>query len=205
MVNTPSEIVGTEERILAAAKKVFVEKGMSGARMQDIADAAGINKAMLHYYFRNKEQLFTRIFTETAGRFIPRVKAILLADTDFYKKVEIFCEEYISMVMQNPYMPLFVFNEMNRQPEHFIKTVFQDQLPDLSVFRAQLQEEIRAGRIKPIHPMHLVMNLMSLCIFPFIGKPMLSTVMGLSESDFLAAMEARKKLVPQFIFDAIRQ
>jgi hypothetical protein len=109
------------------------------------------------------------------------------------------------MVMQNPYMPLFVFNEMNRQPELFIKTLFHDQLPDLSVFRAQLQEEIRAGRVKPIHPMQLVMHLMSLCIFPFIGKPMLSAVMGLSDADFQAAMEARKKLVPQFIFDAIRQ
>lgn len=205
MVKSKEKETGTEEKILAAAKKVFVRKGMDGARMQDIADEAGINKALLHYYFRNKELLFEKIFADSAGRFIPKVKSILLSDADFYQKIEQFCAEYITMVMANPYMPMFVMSEMQKQPAAFIKKMFKGNLPDVSVFVKQLQDEIKAGRVKPIHPAHLVMNMMSLCIFPFIGKPMLSAVMGIPDAQFMAAMEDRKKLVPQFIFDAIRK
>ena len=116
MVKSKEKETGTEEKILAAAKKVFVRKGMDGARMQDIADEAGINKALLHYYFRNKELLFEKIFADSAGRFIPKVKSILLSDADFYQKIEQFCAEYITMVMANPYMPVFVMSEMQKQP-----------------------------------------------------------------------------------------
>ncbi len=205
MVKKKETDAGTEQKILAAAKKVFVKKGMDGARMQDIADEAGINKALLHYYFRNKEKLFEQIFAESAGRFIPKVKAILIADTGFYEKIESFCGEYIDMVMQNPYLPMFVMNELQKQPAAMIKKIFKGSLPDLSKFIGQMQEEIKAGRIKPIHPAHLIMNMMSMCIFPFIGRPMLSAVMGISDTQFMTAMEERKKAVPKFIFDAIRK
>jgi AcrR family transcriptional regulator len=205
MVKNGEKEAGTEEKILAAAKKVFVQKGMAGARMQDIADEAGINKALLHYYFRSKEQLFETIFSEIAHRFIPKVKAILSAESDFYDKISLFCEEYIGLVMDNPYMPMFVMNEMHKQPTAFIQKIFSGQLPDLSKFIGQLQEEIVTGRIKPIQPAHLVMNMMAMCIFPFIGKPILGAVIGISDEQFMAAMEERKKLVPQFIFDSIRK
>jgi TetR/AcrR family transcriptional regulator len=198
-------IAGAEEKILQAAKKVFVNRGMDGARMQDIANEAGINKALVHYYFRNKEQLFERIFAETAGRFVPRVKSILLSDLGFYDKISRFCEEYISMAISNPYMPMFVLSEMHRQPEAFLKKMFGNELPDLGRFHQQIQEEITAGKIKPIHPVQLVMNMMSLCIFPFIGKPILGAVMGLDDAAFLETMNERKKQVPQFIFDAIKK
>ena len=95
----------TEQIILEAAKKVFVRKGMAGARMQDIADEAGINKALLHYYFRNKEKLFEMIFMEAAEKFFPRINAIFDSDQPLFEKIESFCEEYISVVMENPYLP----------------------------------------------------------------------------------------------------
>lgn len=205
MVKSKIKETGTEEKILAAAKKVFVRKGMDGARMQDIADEAGINKALLHYYFRNKELLFEKIFAESAGRLLPKIKTLLLSDTDFYEKIELFCAEYISMVMANPYVPMFVMNEMQKQPAAFIKKMFKGNLPDVSVFIRQMQAEVKAGRIKPIQPVQLVMHMMSLCIFPFIGRPMLNVLMGLSDAQFMELMEERKKMVPQFIFDSIRR
>ena len=110
----------TEERILEAAKKVFVQKGMAGARMQDIADEAGINKALLHYYFSNKEKLFEMIFLEAASKLFPRINAIFSSDQPLFEKIESFCEEYIAVVMENPYLPLFVLYEINQDPAYFM-------------------------------------------------------------------------------------
>src|SRR3954468_10948841 len=107
----------TEEKILEAARKIFLAKGLDGARMQDIADEAGINKAMLHYYFRSKEKLFEKIFTEVAGHFLPRIATILASENSVLEKIDTFCAEYINQVMQTPYVPIFILNEINRQPE----------------------------------------------------------------------------------------
>src|SRR5215203_3039208 len=101
----------TEQKIITAAKKVFLAKGLAGARMQDIADEAGINKAMLHYYFRSKDKLFEQIFTEVAGAFLPKVIDIIESDKPIFKKIETFCDGYITHVMKTPYMPIFILNE----------------------------------------------------------------------------------------------
>src|SRR6478672_10927133 len=102
-----------EARILTAARKVFIAKGMAGARMQDIADEAGINKALLHYYFRSKEKLFEQIFKELSFQFLPRVNAIFESDKPLFEKIEMFCCEYISKMIENPFIQLFIVNEMN--------------------------------------------------------------------------------------------
>src|SRR5258706_4583523 len=104
----------TEERILDAARKVFVRNGMSGARMQDIADEAGINKALLHYYFKNKRKLFEEIFMEAADELFPRINKIFRSEESLFVKIERFCDEYISVVLENPYLPLFVLNELSQ-------------------------------------------------------------------------------------------
>ncbi len=196
---------GAEEKILASARKVFVAKGMAGARMQDIADEAGINKALLHYYFKNKEQLFQTIFSEIIGQLVPRIKSILLSDLTLYEKIEQFCDQYISIISQNPYLPIFILNEMHKQPSRFIMKIFGGELPDLTKFTAQVEKEVKAGKIRPVSPVHLIMNMMSLTIFPFLGKPMLSAILQIDELQFQLAMEQRKKNIPQFIFDAIQK
>lgn len=195
----------TEAKILEAARKVFIAKGMAGARMQDIADEAGINKAMLHYYFRSKDQLFETIFKESVGNLIPRVKALLNADLPLFTKIEMFADNYISMAMQNPYIPMFVMNEVNRQPQAFIKKMFGNDPPDLSKLVEQIEQEVKKKNIVPISPVQLVMNLMSLCVFPFLGKPILSMVIGLDELQFKNIMEQRKKAVPEFIIASIKK
>src|SRR5215212_2963121 len=101
----------TEEKILSAAKKVFISKGMSGARMQDIADEAGINKALLHYYFKNKEQLFENIFTRLTHGFWQQITSVFESDDRLFEKIHSFCSLYIEKVIQNPYIPLFVLYE----------------------------------------------------------------------------------------------
>lgn len=194
----------TEEKILAAAKKVFVARGMDGARMQDIADEAGINKAMLHYYFRSKEQLFETIFKKVLGRFIPQLEELLASDLDLYRKIERICEAYISMATENPFMPIFVLSEVNRQPETFIKKMFGGHLPDVGPLTKQLQIEIRKGNIKKISTEQLVMHIWSLCVYPFIAKPLFRGMLNINEKKYNSLMEERKKMVPRFIIDSLK-
>jgi TetR/AcrR family transcriptional regulator len=196
----------TEHLILDAAKKVFVQKGMAGARMQDIADEAGINKALLHYYFRNKEKLFEVIFMEAAEKLFPRINAIFEADQPLFEKIENFCVEYIAIVMENPFLPLFVLNEINQDPDYFLKKVWTGKSkPNPVKLLEQIEKEVKKGTIKRVNPMHLLMNLISMTIFPFVAKPMFQKNLGMSESQFRMAMEERKREIPRFIIDSIRK
>src|SRR5436309_11093265 len=105
MVNIKKD-QSAEEKIIAAARKVFLSKGMDGARMQDIADEAGINKALLHYYFRSKDKLFEHIFMEVVAAFLPRIFAILESEATLFEKIEQFCSEYIGQEIKTPYVPI---------------------------------------------------------------------------------------------------
>ncbi len=196
----------TEEKILEAAKKVFVAKGMAGARMQDIADEAGINKAMLHYYFRNKEKLFEVIFMEASQKLFPKINSIFESDMPLFEKIEIFCEEYITIMSENPYLPLFVLNEINQDPENFMNKIWDKQkFPRPQKFLEQVEKEVKKGTIKKISPMHLLINLISMCIFPFVGKAMIQFINGLDELQFRNIMIQRKKEIPKFIIDSIKK
>ena len=195
----------TEERILTAAKKVFLTRGMDGARMQDIANEAGINKALLHYYFRSKDQLFEKIFLEVAHSFLPKIFSILESESTLFEKIERFCSEYISQVITTPYVPIFILNEINRQPQAFLKKVFGTNRPPAEKLIAQINKEAKAGIIKPIEPVQLLMNTLSLCLFPFLVAPMIQLVTGMDTKQFNSIMEKRKKEVPKMIIDTIKK
>lgn len=196
----------TEERILDAARKVFMRKGMSGARMQDIADDAGINKALLHYYFKNKEKLFEKIFVEAAAKLFPRINEIFGSDQPLFVKIEQFCEDYISVVLENPYLPLFVLNELNHDPVYFMNKIWgKDRRPEPKKFLDQLEAEVKKGTIREVQPLQLLMNLISMTVFPFIGKPLFQLTLGIDELQFRIVMEQRKKEIPQFIINAIKK
>jgi AcrR family transcriptional regulator len=195
-----------EEKILAAAKKVFTTKGMAGARMQDIADEAGINKAMLHYYFRDKDKLFEVVFLEEAQKFFPKINAIFNSDAPLFEKIENFVNEYIDEMQENPYLPWFVMNEINRAPDQFMYKIWgKDNLPKPGKFLEQIEKEIKKKTIKSIKPVHLLMNLFSMTIFPFVAKPMLTRNLRLSDVQFRSIMEERRKEIPKFIIDSIKK
>ena len=195
-----------QEKILAAAKKVFTTKGMAGARMQDIADEAGINKALLHYYFRDKDKLFEVVFMEEAQKFFPKINSIFNSDAPLFEKIENFVNEYIDEMLENPYLPWFVLNEVNRDPDQFMYKIWgKENLPKPGKFLEQIEKEVKKGAIKKIHPMHLLMNLSSMTIFPFIAKPMMIRNLRMNELQFREAMEQRRKEIPTFIIDAIKK
>lgn len=195
----------TEEKILEAAKKIFLAKGLDGARMQDIADEAGINKAMLHYYFRSKDQLFEKIFTEVAGHFLPKIIAILASEKSVFEKIETFCTEYINQVIQTPYVPIFILNEINRQPEAFLKKVLGDRKPPVEAFLKQLEREARRGIIKKVDPLELLLNVLALCVFPFVARPIVQLIGSKDREQFNEMMQKRKKEVPKMIINYIKK
>lgn len=203
MVNTAKDI-STKQKILEAAKQVFFDRGMHGARMQDIADKAGINKAMLHYYFRSKEKLFETIFTEATGHLFPMINAILESDKTVFEKIEMICIEYISQVSKMPYLPVFILSETSRQNSSSLKKLWGKQKPPLKAFSTMIETAIKAKQIKPIHPLQLLLNILSLCLFPFAAQQILQHVAGISKKDYEAMMEERKKIVPQLIIQSIK-
>ncbi len=163
---------GTEQKIVEAAKKVFLEKGFDGARMQHIADEAGINKASLHYYYRSKERLFDKIFADAFMEFLPKIGRIMNSNIDFFDKIKAIVEHYINILSHNPHLPVFVLYELNRRPEKLL-----EMLKTTGVEPQQLKiiidREVAAGRIFEIDFVNLIVNILSLCIFPFVGKPII--------------------------------
>lgn len=198
--------VSSEAKIIEAARLVFFRKGFTGARMQDIADEAGINKALLHYYFRSKEKLFEVIFRDAFETLIPQVVDMFESDMDFFDKIRGVTLVYISMAMNNPYIPLFVLNQMHTDPGQFRKSfgTIARRIP-LPQFKLEISKAVRKGIIRPVDPHQLIMHILSLCLFPFIARPMFQLVMQVTDAQFRDMAEARRESVAEFIIQAIRK
>src|SRR6478672_8925324 len=112
----PATDDAAEQRILDAAHKVFIRRGTAGARMQEIADEAGVNKALLHYYFRNKSRLADAIFQRVAGGIFARVIEVARSDAQLEDKVRLIIGAYLDQLSRTPYAPGYVLGELNHDP-----------------------------------------------------------------------------------------
>ena len=195
----------TEIAILEAAKKVFTVRGFSGARMQEIADEAKINKAMLHYYFRNKEKLFQVILEDTMALVVEKFGHAIESEGTVIEKFERIIEAYISNIKENPHLPIFLLHELSQNRLQFIDAVKGKihHLPNFLEFFQQIQTEQEEGKIKPVPPMHLLLNVMSMCIFPFIVKPVFCNIIEIPEEQFEMMMEQRIEVVTNFVKSAL--
>ncbi|CAH8283224.1 TetR family transcriptional regulator [Mariniflexile fucanivorans] len=194
----------TEEQILEAAKNIFQSKGMDGARMQEIADKAGINKAMLHYYYRSKQLLFEAVFNNAFLLLAPQLNTVLNDDSSIEEKIKNFTTNYISFILKHPYLPNFVIQELNRNPEFILKMKENKEFPNLEKFKKQVNEEIKKGIIKPIAAEQLFINIMALNIFPFVAKPLIKAFINADDETYLQLMENRKTEVSNFIINSIK-
>ena len=199
-----SEAITTEEAILAAARKVFSRQGLQGARMQDIADEAGINKALLHYYFRSKEKLFEIVFREAFSKFARNVRELVMSEASFEVKIDSFVENYIDLLLENPYLPGFIIGELNSQPERLLEFISSRGLP-LDAFLGQLESEAAAGRIRAVNGKHLLVNMIALCVFPFLGKPVLRGILFANDDNaFRDFLLERKQTVKALIHASLK-
>jgi len=194
----------TEEQILDAAKDVFQQKGKDGARMQEIADKAGINKAMLHYYYRSKQLLFEAVFNSAFSLLAPQLNKILNDDSSIEEKVRSFTHNYISFISKHPYLPNFVIQELNRNPK-FIEKIQQNvAFPSLEKFEKQVALEVEQGILKPTNGKQLFINIISMNIFPFLATPLIKGLLQVDDRGFQDLMDERKKALSDFIIDAIK-
>lgn len=195
--------LNTEELIFEAAREVFHEQGYGGARMQEIARRAGINQSMLHYYFRSKEKLFDAVFRKAITTAVPVVLAALRDDKPLIPKIEAFVSVYLDTISSNPHLPAFIFEELRRNPDMLREIVNSHSDGVFSVFARQVREAVEDGVIAPIEPEQLFINIIGLCVFPIIGRPMLQTVTGLSDDKYDSLLASRKETVTRFILSAI--
>jgi len=190
----------TEDRIKAAARKVFHQKGYAGTRTRDIAEEAGINHAMLNYYFRSKEKLFEIVMTETMAYFFQGVGTILNDEsTSLEEKIERVVANYINLLLEEPELPTFMFNEVRANPEPFVANTPILKALEHSVLARQYAEAVAQGQITEPNLMHTVLNVISLVIFPFIAQPIFTALSRTDKEAYKALMLQRKTLIPQWI------
>ena len=194
-----------EQAILAAARTVFLQKGLTGARMQDIADRAGINKASLHYYYRNKETLFELVLVQSTKLLFASGSVILGERLEFSAKIQKFIANYLEVILVEPRLPLFVLYEFNANPEKYSKMLLGPELmPDSQPFLQQIKDEIASGRIRPIDPAQLIINIISLCMYPFIARPAMQTILHFTPEQFQLMLSRRTTEIFGFVMSALR-
>lgn len=193
----------TEEKILDAAKSVFIKKGMDGARMQEIADEAGINKALLHYYFRSKDRLFEAIFSEIIKVAFPEISRILQSDYALIDKIDLIVDAYIALLIKHPFIPGFVLKELNRDPAGLFKLVLKFGFKPESLFE-QIKTAMDNGEIIKMPPVHLISNVISLIVFPFAARPIINHILFKGDKKALDEFYSeRATIIKQFVKNAI--
>lgn len=195
----------TEEKIFEAAFRVFQLKGFKGARMQEIADEAGINKAMLHYCFKNKELLFEAVFMNAFGKLAPQINEIFKSQDSIFEKIKKFTDSYISFVMDYPFLPQFIIQEMNNNPEFVTKFLKKENRPDPTKLIHQIENEIKLGILKPINPKQLLIDIFSMTVFPFAAQALLKGMIQVSNEELMQLMEERKKYIYEQIITSIKK
>lgn len=189
----------TEDRIKEAALKLFTRKGYAGTRTRDISEEAGINLALLNYYFRSKEKLFELVMAELLQQFFKGIVQIFNDEaTTIEEKIRLFVDSYSTLLMQQPDLPVFIFHELRMRPEMFasklgLREVFR------SYFFRQLRQEMDRKVVREINPLHYVINMISLCVFPFIAAPALKHLADMDSRAYAAFIDERRTLVPQWM------
>lgn len=193
----------TEQRIVEAAKEVFILKGYDGARMQEIADAATINKALLHYYFRSKDKLFKRVFHEVFSGAFSSIAEVLESVNTIEELVESFVTYYITMLKSKPYLPNFILHELNRNPSMVVDLMKSSGMNKSSLIQLFIRESERDD-IRSFNPIHIIVNVLALSIFPFVAAPIIKGfIFDGNKDEFDNFIDERTQHITSFINAAI--
>jgi len=202
----------TERRILDAAHIVFLERGTAGARMQDIAREAGVNQALLHYYFRSKDRLSEAVFRRAASQLFRSVIDVMASDAALEDKVARVVRLEIDHLRLAPSLPGYILSELTHHPERArqLISMLTGSAPEdirrrvLAALRREIDERVRAGTMREIAPEQFMVNLISLCIFPFAARPMLVALLGFDEHGFERFIAKRRQTLAPFFLRALR-
>jgi len=194
-----NDTVDTEALIKVAAKKVFLQKGLAGTRLQEIADEAGIGRTALHYYFRSKEKLFQEVWKEVFSNSSQRILSLRNSNLSIVEKMQEFASCYFDKALETPENDLFLLNEFNQNPEVMVEIFSTVGLDGCRYFLiTDIEKAIEKGELKG-DAQQIFITLVSICIFPFAAMAMLKTMMHLSEEAYMKMMAERKAYVLQFL------
>ncbi len=195
----------TEEKIIQSAEEIFLEKGFDGARMREISERAGINKGLLHYYFKTKDKLFERIFYVAFNQMIGRMNQLIEQDMPIQEKLSTFVDRYLDFLEKHPLLPRFLIHEMTRKGQDFIKSFTGHiRTPAIESLKLQVDEAAAAGQIKAVDVEHLLINSIALCVFPFIAKPMVQVILNKNEQAYRQFLKGRREQVKAFLHQSLR-
>ena len=187
----------TEAKIKAAARVVFHKKGFAGTRTRDIAKEADMNLALLNYYFHSKERLFEVVVLETLTFFYQTLGTVFNDETTtLEKKIQLVAEKYIDLITTEPEIPLFIMSEIRNHGAAILEKLPAANMILQSAFIKQYKAAVKSGKIKEPNPLHFLMNLMGLIVFPFINSPMIKKIGRLNDRQFDKLMQERKRLIP---------
>ena len=202
----------SETRILDAAHAVFTRRGTAGARMAEIAREAGVNHALVHYYFRTKQRLAEAVFRRAIGQIFPAMLAVFASELPIEEKVRRIVSAQVDMLLENRYLPGYLLAELNHYPERAeqLLSSMAGATPDVvrprlfGKLAEQLEAAARGGALRPISPQAFVLNLVSMVVYPFAARPLVMAIMGLDDARFAAMMNQRKVELPEFFLAALR-
>jgi TetR/AcrR family transcriptional regulator len=196
-----------EQAILQAAEKLFLEKGFALTSTTEIAKAVGCNQALIHYYFRTKDNLFETVFEKKVAIFFADFQSIIETSNSFEENLRRIIEAHFDMVRANPQLPFLIVNELVTNPSRIdlIKARVGKIIGGIyERLEAGLKVEIAEGRIRPIGAVELIISVVSLNVAFFLAAPALRKVRGLTDEEFEAAADARRREIVELILRGLR-
>src|SRR5688572_5363347 len=191
----------TEKLIKEKAKSLFFQKGFLNATTQEIADEAGVNRALIHYYFRSREQMLETLLDETLLEKRDRIRAILCADLTFRMKIARYIDVVVDYGLAYPYLDNFIISETARRPDKVRLFCAMDRLKSSDLIRDQLENEISEGKIPSVSPEHFMVNLSALCNYPLLAKSVLQSIHGMTDTAYRKFLQERKQVIYRTIFN----
>ncbi|RFZ90025.1 TetR/AcrR family transcriptional regulator [Mucilaginibacter conchicola] len=193
----PAKDTGTEELIRSTAKKLFFKEGKLHATTQDIADAAGMNRSAVHYYFRTRDQLIALIFAESMQALSLRLGKVMSAELPFREKIQGLIEVFTNEMMEYPFQEVFLVTEINTAGHDLVTKI--DEGP-VSSFLNEIEKEMHLGTIEKTDPKHFLINLFSLLSYPIMMSPIYRQFFGMNEHQFDELIAERRELITRTMF-----
>ncbi|RZL48804.1 MAG: TetR/AcrR family transcriptional regulator [Pedobacter sp.] len=187
---------GTEQLIKDTAKRIFFSEGKLHATTQDIADAAGVNRTLLNYYFRSRDILFEQVATEARAEMSVVMDSVFTAELEFKDKLQQLINVFMDQAMKYPYREVYVVTELNRTD----KVVPEEKKTRIKAFMKEISAEMEKGKIKKMDPRQFCMNLFSLMAYPMITNCLNKSIYNVNEAEYQKLMKERKKLIFEMIY-----
>ena len=189
----------TEELIKQTAKQLFFGEGRFKATTQEIADAAGVNRTSINYYFRSRDNLFNIVFEEAMQQMNQNHNAILLSDLPFKEKLGRWLEDELASAIKYPFLEIYIVTQISSnkgkspKDEEHVEAI-------TNVLEKELKVEIENGTIRPISTIQFMLNIASLVSFPTCMRPLVQESFKLNDSDFEQILKERKQVILDTIF-----